>query len=93
MTFVVSSVFCNHGYFFSGCFSAEFKVNAMGTKAGVKHCNSHDPNGMQMRKTRSPSLAFDSAYVKYGVRPGSKSSLETFDSKTVLKVFSQRLSY
>ena len=38
------------------------------TKAGVKRCTSHEPNGMQMRKTLcSPSLAFDSAHVKYGV--------------------------
>ena len=41
-------------------------------KAGVKRCTSHEPNGMQMRKilcTRasSPSLAFDSAHMKYGV--------------------------
>ena len=37
-------------------------------KAGVKRCNSSEPNRMQMRKTLcSPSLAFDSAQVKNGV--------------------------
>ena len=44
-------------------------ITAVSTfKAGVKRCTSHEPNGMQMRKTLcSPSLAFDSAHVKYGV--------------------------
>ena len=44
------------------------------TQAGVKRCTSHEPNGMQMRKTLcSPLFAFDSAHVKYGVWPGPKS--------------------
>ena len=42
-------------------------------KAGVKRRTSHEPNGMQMRKTPcSPSLTFDSAHVKYGAWPGPK---------------------
>ena len=40
-------------------------------KARVKCRTSHEPNRMQMRKTRcSPSLAFDPAHVKCGVWPG-----------------------
>ena len=41
--------------------------------ARVKRCTPPEANGMQMRKTlSSPSLAFDSAHVKYGVWPGPK---------------------
>ena len=38
------------------------------TKAKFRRRTSHEPNRMQMRKILcSPSLAFDSAHVKYGV--------------------------
>ena len=37
-------------------------------KAQVKRHTSHEPNRMQMRKTLCcPSLAFDSAHVKYSI--------------------------
>ena len=37
-------------------------------KAKFRRRTSHEPNRMQMRKILcSPSLAFDSAHVKYGV--------------------------
>ena len=41
------------------------------TKAKFRRRTSHEPNRMQMRKILcSPSLAFDSAHVKYGVWTG-----------------------
>ena len=40
----------------------------MPPKAKFRRRTSHEPNRMQMRKILcSPSLAFDSAHVKYGV--------------------------
>ena len=51
-----------------GYFLEPHKGHIMVIKAGVKRCTSHEPNGMQMRKTLcSPSSALDSAHVKYGV--------------------------
>ena len=44
------------------------RIHELQTKAKFRRRTSHEPNRMQMRKILcSPSLAFDSAHVKYGV--------------------------
>ena len=52
-------------------FYAESYVNRLRSKAKFRRRTSHEPSRMQMRKILcSPSLAFDSAHVKYGVLKG-----------------------
>ena len=57
-------------------------------KAKFRRRTSHEPNRMQMRKILcSPSLAFDSAHVKYGVWTWPKINTTATATGTSLKVY------
>ena len=74
------------------CFLFLIDTHCFKSKARFRRRTSHEPNRMQMSKILcSPSFAFDSAHVKYGVWTWPKSASQSINFRE--KPYTQKTTF